>query len=35
MTIFVKNQKFEHGGQLKVEIHILFYAHNSWSIALR
>jgi hypothetical protein len=24
-----KNQKYEHGGQLKVKIHILLYGENS------
>jgi hypothetical protein len=28
-TVFVKNQKYECGGQLKVKIHILFYGDNS------
>jgi hypothetical protein len=25
---------YEHGGQLKVKIHILFYGDNSWTVAL-
>jgi hypothetical protein len=28
-TVFVKNQKYEHGGRLIVKIHILFYGDNS------
>jgi hypothetical protein len=34
-TIFVKNQKCERGGRLKVKIHVLFYGDNSWNVALR
>jgi hypothetical protein len=33
--IFVRNKKYEHGGRLKVKIHILFYRGNSWIVALR
>jgi hypothetical protein len=29
MDTFVKNQKYEPGGWLKVKIHILFYGDNS------
>jgi hypothetical protein len=32
--VFVKNQKYEHGGRLIVKIHILFYGDNSWTPAL-
>jgi hypothetical protein len=28
-TIFVKNKKYEHGGQLNVKIHSLFCGDNS------
>jgi hypothetical protein len=34
-TIFLKNQKYEHGGQLKVKLHVLFYGNNSQTVALR
>jgi hypothetical protein len=34
-TIFVNDQKYGHGGRLKVKIHILFYGGNSWTTALR
>jgi hypothetical protein len=30
-----KIQKYECGGQLKIEIHILFHGDNSWTVALR
>jgi hypothetical protein len=28
-TIFARIQKYKHGGQLKVKIHILFYGENT------
>jgi hypothetical protein len=31
---FLKTQKCGHRGWLKVKIHILFYGHNSWTVAL-
>jgi hypothetical protein len=36
-TIFVKSQKYELGGgvRLKLKINILFCGDNSWSVALR
>jgi hypothetical protein len=29
---FAKNEKYEHGRQLKFKINILFYGDNSWKI---
>jgi hypothetical protein len=34
-TIFVKNKKYEHGGLLKVKIHILLCEDKSWTTALK
>jgi hypothetical protein len=31
---FVKNKKYEHGGQLNVKIHSLFCGDNSWTVVL-
>jgi hypothetical protein len=33
-TIFVKNKKYERGGQLKFKLHILFCGENSWTVAV-
>jgi hypothetical protein len=35
LATFAKNQKYEHGGQLEVEILILFYGGDSWIVACR
>jgi hypothetical protein len=34
IPLFARYQKYEHGGQLNVKIHILFYRNNSWTVAL-
>jgi hypothetical protein len=34
-TIFVKNEKYEHGGQLIFKINIWYYGDNSCTITLR
>jgi hypothetical protein len=34
-NIYEKNKKYEHVGQFKFKIHILFHADNSWTVALR
>jgi hypothetical protein len=33
--LFSRNQKYEHGGRLKIKINILFYEDNSWTVALK
>jgi hypothetical protein len=33
-TIFVKNENYKQGTQLKFKTHILFYENNSWIVAL-
>jgi hypothetical protein len=35
MITFAKHKKYEHGGRLKVEIHILFYGDKLWTVALK
>jgi hypothetical protein len=34
-TTYARIQKYEHGGQLKIKINILFYGDNSWTVALQ
>jgi hypothetical protein len=34
-TVFMKNKKYKHGGQLNVRNHVLFYKANSCIFALR
>jgi hypothetical protein len=34
-TIFVRNEKYKHEGQLKVKIHVLLYGDDSWNVIFR